>query len=321
MSVAIVIPYFQREAGILARCLRSIQSQRGEIDYHVFIVDDDSPVPTASELSAFAPSFLRKVTVLERENGGPAEARNTALDAIDPTLFSQIAFLDSDDEWEDFHLANALNLLTNGAEFYFANFYQLGDQETVFEKAARNQKFDISCHIKTGGNGSYFYDSNFIEQIIFGNIVGTSTAVFNTSCLSDIRFAADYYFAGEDYIFWLDVASRTDKIAFSRKASCRYGKGVNIYSASGWGSEYALERIHDELRYLKSTLRRFKVTPKTAALRKEKIRALQGGFVRELLHRLVTRKRIRLKTLCRTFLLDPLIVFYGLVRIVKKNRS
>lgn len=318
MSVAIVIPYFQREAGILARCLRSIQSQRGEIDYRVFIVDDDSPIPTAGELSAFAPSFLRKVTVLERENGGPAAARNTALDAIDPTLFSQIAFLDSDDEWADFHLANALSLLKNGAEFYFANFYQLGDQETVFEKAARNQKFDISCHIKTGKNDSYFYDSNFIEQIIFGNITGTPTVVFNTSCLSDIRFSTDHYFAGEDYIFWLDVASRTDKIAFSNKASCRCGKGVNIYSASGWGSEYALERIQDELRYLKSTLRRFKVTPRTATLRNGKIRALQSGFVRELLHRLLKRKKIRLKTLCRTLLLDPLIVFYGLVQIVKK---
>lgn len=297
MRVAIVVPYFQREAGILCRCLTSVAKQDSSVDYHVFVVDDASPVSAVSELERMDPGFRPRITCLTRENGGPAKARNTALDHIATQDFSQIAFLDSDDEWEPFHLANALSLLGGTADFYFADFRHIDSERSAFEKAIALGELDLSDHEQVGGEPNYLYRGDLVEQTIVENLIGTPTVVYNTLNLGHIRFETDYYFAGEDYRFWIEAARTTDKIAFSTRVSCRCGRGVNVYSASGWGSENALERIRDELHYLSCTVKQFPLSKRGEARRRDRLRALKSSFFRELLHRLVRRKRIRPRTL------------------------
>ena len=48
--VAVVIPYFQRESGILAGALQSVSAQEVDADLSVIIVDDGSPVRAHDEL-------------------------------------------------------------------------------------------------------------------------------------------------------------------------------------------------------------------------------------------------------------------------------
>ena len=51
--MAVVIPYFQRAPGILARALASIATQQhGPHNLKVLVVDDGSPAPAQAELAA-----------------------------------------------------------------------------------------------------------------------------------------------------------------------------------------------------------------------------------------------------------------------------
>ena len=75
--ITVVIPYFQREPGILARALASIAAQQAcPLPVHVIVVDDASPVPTAQELASVG-RVPYTVQVVQQPNGGPGSARNT----------------------------------------------------------------------------------------------------------------------------------------------------------------------------------------------------------------------------------------------------
>ena len=270
MSIAIIIPFFQRESGILRKSLDSVFKQSCDDDYHIFIVNDDSPIKPEQDLQGFTTDQISKITVLDRKNGGPGRARNTALDVIDSSIYEFIAFLDSDDIWEPFHLSKAIEALSQGYDFYFSNFFQLDNTISVFEKAESNKKFNVSDHKKISGRDLYSYCGDFAAQIICGNLIGTPTVVFRSSVGAGIRFKRSFYYAGEDYLFWLDFASKTEKIVFSTHCTCRCERGINIYSSNGWGTPFALERIRDELKYLKLTEKLYPLTTQSDQIRKQK---------------------------------------------------
>lgn len=296
MQVAIIIPFFQREEGILSNCLRSIFAQKGGINYHIFIVNDESPIAPEQELISFSSQQQAQITIINRKNGGPGKARNTALNTINPTEFEYIAFIDSDDQWEVSHLEVATTTLSMGYDFYFANFFQLNSVLSAMEKAEKNGKFNTQDHQKISGTTIYAYQGHFPTQIICGNLIGTSSVVFKTSIGGKVRFNQNFYFAGEDYLFWLALTDKTNKIVFNTQCTCRCGKGVNIYSANGWGTPFALERIRDELKYLKLTRRYYPLPPNSESFRVKKINNLKASALSELKHRIFRLKPINPKT-------------------------
>ena len=57
--ITVVIPYFQREPGILARALASIAAQQAcPLSVHVIVVDDASPVPADAEIAGMDLSLI-----------------------------------------------------------------------------------------------------------------------------------------------------------------------------------------------------------------------------------------------------------------------
>ncbi|MBS4727928.1 mycofactocin biosynthesis glycosyltransferase MftF [Mycobacterium sp. SM1] len=89
-AVTVIIPVRDR-AQMLRRCLASLPPR-----YPTIVVDDGSADP--AEIAAAGKDF--GATVIRRERGGPAAARNTGVEAVGTEL---IAFLDSDcvcaDDW------------------------------------------------------------------------------------------------------------------------------------------------------------------------------------------------------------------------------
>ncbi|MCK7583192.1 MAG: glycosyltransferase family 2 protein [Chromatiales bacterium] len=81
-QVAVLIPYFQKAPGILEGTVRSVLAQKGFDDYHIFVVDDGSPVPARDELSKIVDSSQDRLTIIEQPNAGPGAARNKALDNV-----------------------------------------------------------------------------------------------------------------------------------------------------------------------------------------------------------------------------------------------
>lgn len=302
--ISVVIPYYQREPGILRRALASIAAQRDcPLPIHVIVVDDASPAPVAPEI-ATAPEMPWAVQVIHQPNAGPGAARNAGLDQL-PADTRYVAFLDSDDEWAPNHLARAVFALQAGFDFYFADLLQLGAQVTAFSRAGR---IVPSQHQPIAGvhDGLYAYRGDMLDQTIRGNVIGTPTVVYDAKRFADKRFEVALTSAGEDYLFWMDIAAAGARIAFSSQCEVKCGRGVNIYAGAGWGTEAHLRRIHDEVQFRKLMLRRYKLTKTQVAHVDAGIGRLRIAFARDLLHRLSHRKHLPSRLLLSHLTLDPL---------------
>lgn len=116
----VVIPYYQKQHGILGRALASVFAQTYQ-DFDLVIVDDESPYPIDQELAEISQEQKDRIIVIKQSNGGPGGARNTGLDNV-PDGTDYVAFLDSDDIWTPDHLRNAaFALQTYGGECYWAS--------------------------------------------------------------------------------------------------------------------------------------------------------------------------------------------------------
>src|ERR1043166_350329 len=135
-KITVVIPYYQKQQGILRRAVRSALEQESSAALDVLVVDDSSPVPAQLELKELVAEFPARIRIIVQPNAGPAAARNRGLDSIAADT-EYVAFLDSDDEWMAGHISNALFALAQDFDFYFADHYQLNQTVSGFERAKR----------------------------------------------------------------------------------------------------------------------------------------------------------------------------------------
>lgn len=253
LELMVIIPYFQRESGILNKTLQSIDSQTAfDTIIGVVIVDDGSPIPAKEEMSDITTDLLNKIHIIKQGNQGVSRARNVGLEYAH-LKGEYIAFLDSDDIWLDTHVAQMVRAFELGAQFYFANFYQPEQTIGAFE---RGQKLKLEEH-RLLERDLYSYDKDMIEQIMTGNLIGTSTVGFKNDDFSGPRFVETLHFAGEDYLFWLELATQNPKIIFNNKVAVRNGKGVNIFASAKWGTMHLQTRLTDELSFRKMVLAQY----------------------------------------------------------------
>jgi succinoglycan biosynthesis protein ExoW len=246
--INVVIPYFQRQPGVLRRALSSVMAQHDcGRRIHVVIVDDGSPVPASAEMTGLQAPANVTWEVIVQSNAGPGAARNRGIEACsNQTQF--IAFLDSDDEWTPDHLDRAMAALACGHDWYFANFIQLDQKVGAFERAGRIE-FRQHTRLPTTDTDLFTYCGNMTEQIMFANLIGTSTVVYRFSGYQNARFNTAFRSAGEDYLFWLLLSNSGGPIAFSGRIAARYGHGVNVYSGVQWGTGAHLARAQEEIAY------------------------------------------------------------------------
>jgi succinoglycan biosynthesis protein ExoW len=289
LRVAVIIPYFQREQGILRRSVRSALRQNGVPRPYIIIVDDASPVPADVELTDLMPEYAQDITVIRRSNGGPGAARNTGIEAV-PDPYELVAFLDSDDEWDPEHLRNALEAFRSGCDFFFSDHLDYSGMTTRLGRAQKRGTFRPDDHPRVHpGSSLRWFSGDFVDQLIRDFVVGTPTVVVRRSVLGQHRFPANFRRAGEDHLLWLKIAAGGAKVAFSERVACRLGMGVNIYEASGWGTEGALERTVDFDGLLTRMRRLYARTDDQKRLLSGRIAVARRDFIRNLLHEIATR--------------------------------
>jgi succinoglycan biosynthesis protein ExoW len=303
IKVAVIIPFFQRHSGILKTAVRSVLEQKDVSGVEIIIVDDCSPVDPVKELNELIAQYPGQIRMIKMpKNSGQGAARNKGLDSVLPET-EYVAFLDSDDEWSPDHLANALCALDRGFDFYFSDFYQLHQQVSAFERAKR---IDPTQHDRIEGHEHlHVFCGDMFAQILTGNILGMSTIVYRFRKFPELRFQEDFRSCGEEYLFWLDLSRMTNRIAFSEKRECRYGEGVNTFSGATWGTEGAIRKIHDEIKYLSRIMHHY---PLTDELRKNignVMDRLRAELIRETLHRVVRGKSVQPKLLVGAVQMDP----------------
>lgn len=267
-KIATIIPYYQREPGILRKALASIYAQRLEPDRRVdvIIVDDASPSPPDLDLTDPPPPQF-SVRVLRRENGGPGAARNTGLDAVPPDT-DFIAFLDSDDAWVPDHLERALATLGEDRNFYFSDqeITGLTNYATHFEslRSLSGEKEALFCGlpraIVVANNADVCIRSPLENSFVFDGTTGLtallraflphiSVTVIRKKPLGNVRFCVSLRHSGEDYLYFLLLANRTTNVCYSRRAGVVRGRGVSIFhDAVSWDSPQSVFVVSDALK-------------------------------------------------------------------------
>jgi len=303
--IAVVIPYFQRNAGILRKALASIAAQQPtSMPVHVIVVDDASPMPAQAEVAAAALPQAIGVKVILQPNGGPGAARNTGLDAV-PSGTRYVAFLDSDDEWSPDHLARAVAALEDGYDFYFADLYQLNQSVGAFARAGRIHP-DDHPRLPTLYDGLHAYKGDMFDQILRGNVVGTPTVVYRWDRFAALRFRIEFTTAGEDYLFWMSLVTQGARVAFSSQIETTCGKGVNVFAGSGWGTEGHLLRVHQEIRFRHAIRQSFTLDKTQRKHVSKDLQRLRLAFVRDILHRFRHGKGFADGLLAQHMKADPL---------------
>lgn len=321
-AVAVIIPYFQREPGLLRRSVHSVLRQDGVGPPWIVVVDDSSPLPASSDLADLNGEVSGKITVIRRPNGGPGAARNTGLDAV-PEHVDVVAFLDSDDEWAPEHLRNAFDAIRAGCDLYFSDIVDYSGETTRFGRSEARGTFRIREHTPIGaGSPVRLFSGDFVDQLIREFVVSTSTVVARRSVLDRHRFPTAFRRAGEDHLLWLKIAASGAKVAFSERVECTAGIGVNVYEGAGWGTEGAIERAVDFSGLLGAMRRQYARTPAQKDLLSRRLAYARREFVRILLHDVARRRAQSARHFWRQLRQDPFtfaILLPEMTRVVLKK--
>jgi succinoglycan biosynthesis protein ExoW len=102
----------------------------------------------------------------------------------------------------------------------------------------------------------------------------------------------------------------TDLVAFSTEIEAIYGKGVNVFSGSGWGTPQSLISLHYQIKYKKAVPHLFHVNAVQAKAIDQSVRGLRVSFVRDVLHHLAHQRPLDRIALRAQWLHDPQSYFF-----------
>lgn len=235
--IGVVIPYFQREAGLLHRALSSVAAQDHR-PVQVVVVDDGSPCPAAEEITPELHDALPGLTVIVQENRGISGARNAALDALTAGV-SAVALLDSDDYWEPSHLRQAAAALELGADFFFSNTRVEGSAGDFFHRFRRRGLFGSSARAVPDAPGVAEWRGGISPLFARGCPFMTSTVVFRRAVMPELRFPLEFRRSAEDQAVFWELLTRSSVIMFCTEpthVSCIAGIGTWRNSTSRWSN-------------------------------------------------------------------------------------
>ena len=254
--VAVIIPHYTREPGILTRTLRHVFAQRQAPPIHVILVDDESPISAESEIEPLPESQRAAISIVHRRNGGTAKARNSGMEAVGDRA-AYIALLDCDDMWHEDHLSGAMAAMALDCDFFFANNRRERAEHDWFALCG----FSALDHTPIDTpRGLYRVRGDLFTTILVKAPICGSTVVMRRDTFAAFRFNEDMGTC-DDLYFWLEVVRHTDKIGFSPREHTLMGDAINQSVIDDWRSEKALRAAYSALMFAVRVRRDFALTP------------------------------------------------------------
>jgi teichuronic acid biosynthesis glycosyltransferase TuaG len=181
--VSIIMPAF-RAASVIGETIESVVAQT-HTNWELLIADDCSPDNTRDIIRQWAQVDPRIRLIELARNGGPAMARNAALEHASGRW---IAFLDSDDLWLPQKLERTLEHAgTHQAALVFTGFRRItADGGTT------------GRYVSPPPTLSY-------RQLLGNTAIATSTVLLDRNLVGDIRMKKTYY---DDFDCWLQILKR-----------------------------------------------------------------------------------------------------------------
>lgn len=178
--VSIITPAFNAAAYVEVT-IASVQAQ-SHAHWEMLIVDDCSSDTTVEIVERAVAMDPRIRLIRQRKNGGPAAARNSALEAATGRW---VAFLDSDDLWLPGKLESQLAFQRNhSAKVTFTAFRRITAD-------GRQTGRLINIPERVG-----------YRQLLENTVIATSTVVVDREMSGEFRMKAMYY---DDFGCWLDL--------------------------------------------------------------------------------------------------------------------
>jgi len=332
-NIAIIIPFYQRESGILSRAINSICAQRLTPDdrMEIIVVDDASPLSARDELKGYHMPAHVRLTLVEQENGGPGAARNAGLTRVEAGSAEYVAFLDSDDFWRPNHLSDAVATLKRGYDFYFCENRRNGVFESYAElvPCLRNSGAaiaDRAAVLEPEGPILGFPPNSLDTEFIYYPLCHTSSVVLGRDVAVAQRFDSDLRSAGEDWMYWLNVAYSGARIAISWRSNTEAGEGVNIYfSAFDWNLPTTLDRIGYQLLFREKLRRKVFKNSLQFKAADEIVRKYRRGYGFLLLRSLIHGRKPNFRILHRVAQADPWFLpkmaYYFAAVVLDRNKK
>ena len=297
--VAVVIPYYQREPGVLARALRSVAAQ-ATLPAQVVIVDDESPHPAQDELRGLDGPLAGRIVLIRQQNAGPGAARNVALDQLPPEI-EYVAFLDSDDEWIPTHLQVAVTALDSGYDIFFGDHYDVASSHAWIE---RNWAEALELPLLPVGCGCREVPGDLAGRILDSNPIGMSSALYRYRAYPTLRFPVDFPTA-EVNVFWLALALQGARAAFSTNVHTQLGRGVNVYRGNAKSSAASLRVLHNSVRFRAHALHTMQLNEAQATTARARMDVFSRRFAAELVPMWRRPGEIPMQTVVRQLQLHP----------------
>ena len=178
--VSVITPAY-RCAGVVGDTIRSVLGQTHP-HWEMLIVEDCSPDNTRDVLREWTKVDPRVRLIEQPKNGGPAMARNAALERAKGRW---IAFLDSDDLWLPQKLERSIA---------FAESYQAPLVFTGFRRIPADG----------GEEGRYIGVPRTLSyrQLLGNTAIATSTVMLDRHIVGEVRMRKTYY---DDFDCWLQL--------------------------------------------------------------------------------------------------------------------
>lgn len=223
--VSIITPAFNA-ARFVAGTIASVQAQTHR-DWEMLIVDDCSRDDTTAIVERLAADDPRIRLLRHARNGGPAQARQTALDAAQGRF---VAFLDSDDLWLPEKLEHQLAFMARtGAPLTFTQFRRV-DAEGV----AEGRLIDVPDRLR-------------YRDLLKNTAIATSTAIVDRSATGPLRMTRTYY---DDYALWLGILRQGHVARGLREDLMRYRVVGQSVSRNKLRSARMVWRVYREVERL-----------------------------------------------------------------------
>jgi succinoglycan biosynthesis protein ExoW len=301
--IGVVIPYFQREAGLLRRALSSVAAQQ-HAAVQVVVVDDGSPLAAAAEITPTLHDALPGLTIIRQPNQGVSAARNAAIAALAQDV-SAVAFLDSDDYWQSAHLKNAAAALSLGADFFFSNSQVEGGTSNYFDEHPRRELLCDTASIP-GAPGIVRWPGSVPELILPGCVFWTPGVVLRRGVMPESGFSRRFRRAGEDQVLFWEILTRSAHIMFSTEPTIVIGSaGLGTWRNSTYGSVAHLVRLADEIYFRRHAIGNFALSDGERRLLRSGIASRRYSALRSALHVLRRRRKGAVREVLNLFRSDP----------------
>jgi teichuronic acid biosynthesis glycosyltransferase TuaG len=178
--ISIVTPAW-KAARFVTDTIRSVQAQTWT-DWELWVVDDCSPDDTAATVERAAAGDPRVKLIRQPRNGGPAAARNAALEAARGRW---IAFLDSDDLWLPDKLQAQLDFhRAAGCRISFTEFRRITE-----DGASTGRLIEVPDRLD-------------YAALLCNTAIATSTVIVDREATGPFRMKKTYY---DDFACWLEL--------------------------------------------------------------------------------------------------------------------